>query len=496
MTPSAAASLAEPNRQSPLAAVFLVIRVVRGIGIFQIVIAAGFLLSQSPSILWLAAAVVLIGLIALAMGLASWWRYTFAIVGGELQVQQGVFAQQTLTVPLDRVQSVSIEQKLLHRIVNLVQVSLDTAGTSAAEFTIDAIDRDVAVALQSAAADYRRDSQAQASVVDASGEATPPPPAAPDKVLLQHDPSRIIKIALTQMPFSGLAVLAPLFAFGEDIVGWFPGEPPEVDFSVGQWLLWFVPLAILAVVLVSVLLNVIRVFLSDWNLTITQTEAGLRRDAGLLSTTSVASSLPRVQRFDVAQGVIQRLVGLHTTKLHSIGDADFTVPGCDVGQVENLRELALDGSDGVPHLGRRVSPLETFKATRNISILMVPFGVGMSFVIGWWAVLFAVPILLTYATTKRSARLRRWGIDEDAVANRGELFGWSSQEALLRKTNAVSVTQSLFERKRGLATVHVKLAGGILSGGTISIGMISHAEALAVRDRALYVAETDRRVFM
>ena len=61
----------------------------------------------------------------------------------------------------------------------------------------------------------------------------------------------------------------------------------------------------------------------------------------------------------------------------------------------------------------------------------------------------------------------------------------------MRKTNSVTVRQSLFERKRDLATVSLKLANG-----EVTIGMIPLEQARSVRDRAIYVAETDERAFM
>ena len=504
--PLTAVSLHEPQRQSLFAIAFLGLKTIRSIGIVQLAIGVGFVIARSPSFLILIAGVFVVGFVFVAFATLRWWRYTFAVVGGELQVNQGVLSRQTLTVPLDRVQSVSIEQKLLHRFFGLVQVTLDTAGTNAAEFAIDAVSRDVATALQRAAADYRRTAPVSApagipGAVDVDGQVGGPEtfsgaPIAPETVLLRHGPERLAKIALAQMPLSGLALLAPLVAFGDDISGWLPVDVPEVDPSFGSWLLWFVPAAIVLVVLVSVVMNVIRVLLADWNLTVTRTDVGLRRDAGLLSTTSVASSVPRVQSVEIVQGVIQRVARLRNVELKNLGDANFSVPGCDEEQAALLRELALDGSQGVPELARRLSPLQVFKATRNTSFVFVPLAVGLWFVIGWWSALFLLAIPPTWALSRRNIRRSRWGIAADSIGLHDETFGWTRKEALLRKTNSVSITQSLFERKRGLATVHVKFAGGILQSGGVSIGMISLDEARAVRDRAIYVAETDRRAFM
>ncbi|MFT7475252.1 MAG: putative membrane protein [Verrucomicrobiales bacterium] len=492
-------SLVEPQRQSLFAILFLALRLIRNIGIIQLVIAAGFVLSQSPSLLLLVVGVFVFAVISLSWATLSWWRYTFAVDNGELVVKRGLISQDTLTVPLDRVQSVSIEQKLLHRAVGLVQVSLDTAGTSTAEFTIDAIDRSVADALQRAGADYRRDSSGAGTQAPSLAEGDVAandsfvlrPPEPPERVVLRHDARRILTIALTQIPFSGLAVLAPLFAFGDNLIDRIPIDAPDVDFEGRATLLWFVPAAILLVVVASVALNLIRVLLTDWNLTVTSTPAGLRRDAGLLSTSSIASSLPRVQRVEIRQGLLERFAGIRTATLHNIGEGNFRIPGCDVEQVGELRSLALDGGGGVSVLDRRVSSLEVFKEVRNSSITMSVIAIGLWFLVSWWSLLVLVIVPIVWLSTKRQVRLRRWGIDADAIADRRELLGWKSEEALLRKVNGVTVRRSLFERKRGLATVRVQMAGS-----SISIGMIPLAEAQAVRDRALYVAETDRRAFM
>ena len=433
-----AADLSIPQRQSVLAVVFLTLRTVRQIGIVQIAIGAGFVLSRSPSVLWVIFGVLLIGIVFLAVSALSWWRYTFVVRDGELRVDKGIVSRNTLTVPLDRVQSVSIEQKALHRLVKLVQVSLDTAGTSDAEFTFDAVDRDIAVELQRMAADFKvsaatgsRESNDGLSatpgigVIDHDrlpgspagvGEPLPPTPPAPafeERELLRHSPQRLLRIAITKVPFSGLAVLAPLFAFGDDLFEYLPFDIPELDLDVGLWLAWFIPVLLVAVAVFGMLLNLISTFLSDWNLRITQTEHGLRREAGLLSTTSVASSVPRVQSVEVKQGFIQRLVGIHDVTLHNVGDGDFVVPGCTADEVELIKDLGLDDSAGVEVLDRLVSSQQVYRDTRNAAVFFALLAGGLSFLIGWWTVLLTLPVLMTYLATRRSVRLRRWGIDQD-----------------------------------------------------------------------------------
>lgn len=491
--PAPTVSLHEPRRQSVMAVFFLALRMVRQIGLVQLAIALGFLLSRSPSIALLLVVIPLLGLALFGVAALRWWRYTFCIIDGELRVERGVVARQTLTVPLDRVQSVSLEQKLIHRPLGLVQVSLDTAGTDVAEFTIDAVERRVADALQRAAADHQRRPASPTNTTSLTNDqAQPAPPTRPDRVVLRHTPGRVAAIALTQMPLTGFAVIAPLIAVADDLGDLIPFGVPSVDeTAAGAWLIWAIPLALLAVVLVSVVLNLVRVILVDWNLTVTSTAAGLRRDAGLLSTTSIASSIPRVQRVTMKQGVLERLIGLHTVVLHTIGAGNFVIPGCNVEQAEEIRSLSLDGSPGISSPSRRVSKQVVFKEVRNTTIVASLVVLGLAVPIGWWALLVFIIVPVVWLTVRRGARLRRWDLSDDAAANRHQLVGWSKEDLLLRKVNGTRVSQTLFERKRGLATVTLKTADG-----SMSIGMITLTEAQAVRDRALYTAETERRSWM
>lgn len=495
MTQTAAAivSLHEPQRQSLMAIVFLALRIVGRIGIVQLAIGIGFMLARAPSIAWLFVVALLVGCVLLGIAGLTWWRYTFCVVNSELQVRSGVLSQQTLSVPLDRIQSVLLEQKVLHRPFDLVQVSVRTAGSDTAEFTIDALHRPVADALQRAAADHRRTSAAVVTVSDSSGQAVdPPPPQRPDRIVLQHPPRRIATIALTQMPLTGIAVVAPLLAVADDLADVVPLGLPAVDEpTIGVWLVWMIPLVILAVFVVGLILNLIRVVLTDWNLTVTSTAEGLRRNAGLLSTTSIASRIPRIQRVVIKQRLLEGMVGLHTVVLHTIGDGDFVIPGCDASQVDEIRALVLEDSDEIETLDRRVSSAEVFKAVRSTSIVSVVL-VGAAFMlVGWWALLIFLSVPARGLVVRRQVRRRRWAATMDAIIDRQEYLGWSRQDLLLRKVNGVKVSQSRFERKRDLATVWLQTADG-----SMSIGMVGVDEARAIRDRALYIAETDRRAWM
>ena len=489
--PQRPSDLSVPQRQSLWAVAFLALRTLRSVGLVQLAIGVAFLFARVPSVWLFMALIALVGVGLFLGATLQWWRYTFAIVGGELKVERGVVRRQRLSIPLDRVQSVSLEQKLLHRIVSLVEISVDTAGTDEAEFVIDAVDHRVAETLQRVVAGHKVDDLG-ASKTNGEPESAVHP--WPDRIILSHSPARILKVALTETPFAGLVLIAPIVAVGDDLAQFLPFDPPDVEGTqAGWWLLWFVPLLLLAGLVVSVVLNVVRVLLTDWNLTLQTSSAGLRRDAGLLSTTSVAATVPRVQVFQVHQTLLERLASFRTINLATIGNVKLVVPGCDADQTAAVRSLVLEDSSGVQEPGETVSQQEIFLRTRNALIFATLVAALLYFLsaAGWWSILALLFAPAVWAKTRRTVRLRRWGMTADAVADYQQFLTWKRQDVLLRKVNAVSVRQSLFERKQDLGTVKLMTAAG-----TISIGMLPITQARQLRDRVLFAVETDSRPWM
>lgn len=491
--------LREPQRQSPIAVIFIIIRVIRGLGISTIILAVLFLLNSTwiPGGIFLA--LPLLGGVALVLGVISWLRYTFVVSGDELVVEKGVLSRQRLSIPLDRVQSVSLDQSFLHRPVGLVRVAVDTAGTAAAEFEIDAISRPVAEAVEVLAAEYAPLRQASdvstGDEVERDPSLPPPPPAPPaESVILKHTPARLLRVALAQSPWTGLALIAPLIAFADEINDFIGVElplPEEGDVELGVRLaLIGITLFVLGTI-ASILLQVVRELTTNWDLTLTKTPSGLRRTAGLFSRTTKASAITKIQHVVTTHTPVQRWAGIHSLRLHTIGAGDIDLPGVDDAQLESVRNLVLDDDEQIPVLRQRVSPLAVFLALRNTSVVAILLALGLWVPLGPWSLLVLLIVPVAVLITRRQVRLFRWDITSTAIATRATFYATQHSETTLRKTDKVTVSQSFFERRRGLASVKVGL-----SEGAIDFGMVMLHEAKAVRDRAIYVAETDTRQWM
>ncbi|MEM9467943.1 MAG: PH domain-containing protein [Actinomycetota bacterium] len=479
--------LSAPQRQSRWAVGFLALTALRRIGIAQLLVMVVFL--RGLPFVALAVLVPFAGLVLLAIGVLGWWRFTFMVADGELRVTKGILSDDRLTVPLDRVQSVSLHQGFLHRAIGLVGVSLDTAGASEAEFTIESVERPVAEALQRVTAEHRNLAAAAAADVDPAGPAVLPPP---ELTVVQRDVGRLVQSGLARPAFGGLALLFPLFAVADDLSGVLPVDLPEVDTDgvVGA-LVWLIPFAVVAAIVAGLALNLVQVILTQWNLALTFRDGGFRRTAGLISRTSRSTNVDRVQAVRWRRNPIERRLGIRRVQLPTIGEGDLHVPGTDDDELATMQRLVLDADSRVAEPDRRIAAAQILRDTRNTALLVAAVAVPAWFVVGPWAFLLAVLVIARFLATRRLVAKARWGLTAGGAARRDEVITESSMEILLRKVNGVEVRQSFFERSRALGTVRLRTADG-----TLSIGMIPLAEAEAVRDRVLYVVETDRGVWM
>ncbi|MEO0494142.1 MAG: PH domain-containing protein [Actinomycetota bacterium] len=458
-------------------------------GLAQLVIAFVFLSRLPTTTLFVVAP--LIGLVVLAFGAVAWWRFTFCVTDGELRVTRGVFSEDRLNVPLERVQSVSLEQEFLHRVIGLVQVSVDTAGTSEAEFTIDAVDRSVADALARVAAERRRTPVAAAGGEgDDTVELPPPPP--PEQEILRRDLGRLLRAGVARPAFAGLAVIFPFLAVIDDVGSTLGVEFPDVDGpDPAAWMLWLVPVVLAVAIAAGLVLNLVQIVLSEWDLVLTERDRGFRRTAGLISRTARSTNIDRVQWLGTAHNPIERRLGIRRVSLPTLGEGDLHLPGTDDVELERIRSLVLDPDARVDELERRISSAEVFLATRNTAIGATLAAVGLWFVIGWWSLLALLLIPWEFLQTRREVRLFRWGLSDGGIARQRQFISVDRRELVTRKINGVRVRQRLFERSRSLATVVVHTANG-----SMSIGMLPIDEARALRDRLLADVETDDRPWM
>jgi putative membrane protein len=408
--------------------------------------------------LWLIVAAVVV---LLAVTTLEWLRRTYVLEAGALRLDEGVLARRLRVVPFDRIQQVDLVRKPLHRVLGVATLRVETAGGGgAAEVDLDVVALDEAQALRSTLL------RAKAGAAEAGGEGAEAAAAAPaERTLLRLSVGEVMLAGITGTRAAAvLAVLGPI----SQLTDWFP--------NLSDWLLRrFNPEAVapttpaavvaIAVVAAAVWLGLAAAssVVTDFGFTLARVGGDLVVRRGLLERREAVLPFARLQVVRVEESLLRRWLGLASIRIQSAGrtgGADQTasrlaVPVMQRSDVNRVLGELLPGAAPAAArswMGRR-GILKT--APLILAALVVLWTVSRPVAP---AALLGVPlaVLVGLAGYRSLGHARRDG------------FLYARQGVVIRVTTVVpvakaqsgSVRSSFFQRRRGLATLHVDVAGG------------------------------------
>jgi len=150
-----------------------------------------FLRGKTMDVFWGIGGILLV---LLGFGVYSYLKYrTFTFYIDEEQnefiVQHGILNKTKTVIQLHKIQQVNLKQNIIHRIVNVYQVNIDSAGSEEKEAVINAVSKEVAMALKAKLLDNER-----VEVVDNSVEVEK---EIEDKPFLKIDLISLLKVGIT-----------------------------------------------------------------------------------------------------------------------------------------------------------------------------------------------------------------------------------------------------------------------------------------------------------
>jgi putative membrane protein len=416
--------------------------------------------------LWLIVAAVVV---LLAVTTLEWLRRTYVLEAGALRLDEGVLARRLRVVPFDRIQQVDLVRKPLHRVLGVATLRVETAGGGgAAEVDLDVVALDEAQALRSTLL------RAKAGAAEAGGEGAEAAAAAPaERTLLRLSVGEVMLAGITGTRAAAvLAVLGPI----SQLTDWFP--------NLSDWLLRrFNPEAVapttpaavvaIAVVAAAVWLGLAAAssVVTDFGFTLARVGGDLVVRRGLLERREAVLPFARLQVVRVEESLLRRWLGLASIRIQSAGrtgGADQTasrlaVPVMQRSDVNRVLGELLPGAAPVPGLLAPPPAARSWMVRRGI-LKTAPL-ILAALVVLWTvsrpvapAALLGVPlaVLVGLAGYRSLGHARRDG------------FLYARQGVVIRVTTVVpvakaqsgSVRSSFFQRRRGLATLHVDVAGG------------------------------------
>lgn len=443
--------------------------------------AAGFSTGIGGAGLWIGlgvgAAAAIIGTFFSWLG---WRRLTFTIGEADIRVESGILSRSARSVPYERIQDVSLEAKLLPRILGLVAVKFETGAGGGEDIALQYLTAAEGEELRQLVRERRDDDVAVAA---AAANADPAAASArltgneDGEVLFAMGPGRLVTFGLFEFSLAVFAVLGGLLQYVDNVTDldvwdvdlwyrWLKEQGSTVA-TLGPYVQALGAAAGLAgLAIIGSLTGVVRTVVRDWGFILTRSARGFRRQRGLFTRTDVVMPAHRVQGMVIGTGLLRYRFGWQSLSFVSLAqdagnESHVVAPFAQRDEIVPIAAGAgLRLPDAATRWHRASKRQRTDKAVRDAALFVlavIPTAIFAP------AGVFLLPLgaaVLAVAANLYAWEFRRWALDDTQVYASDGFFSPTQVIATRLKLHSVEIAQGPLARARGYATVHLGLAGG------------------------------------
>lgn len=459
--------VSEPSKLHPLSVAYRTVRQLSRIGFLVVLFFFGGTTATGG-----VSAVVAIGLtVALALAAVFVWqvayyrRFEYEITGDTFDIRSGVVSRRNREIPLRRVQNVDVTENVVHRVLGIAQVNIETAGGNVSEANLRYVGDDVAREIQR---DVRRRKTELAGGEVEEEEA----PEDRGEKLYEISNGELLLLSTFSIDFR-------LVAFALFLLSFLPPERFEVfeslSFSFGA--LPVVVIGLFVVVLLW-LIGFATSFSRYYGFVLRRINDTLGYERGLFNRYSGSMPLDKIQTFTVYENVLKRYFGYATLGVETAGysptqarqqGSETAVPLAKRDRVDRLADKINDVERPEFELPpKRARRRYAFRYAIILGVLaaalyVVQFSQGVyvqEFPLSlpsWYLPLVALPLAPVAGHLKW--RNRGYYLGDDYVATRNGF--WNRTTVILPYYRVQNVIESstILQRRWRLATVTVDTAG-------------------------------------
>jgi putative membrane protein len=450
----------QPQRQSLAALAIMGIHFFKQVfGALWPMLIVPFLNNNEKKLSTVLLAIAFIILVAIVFAVLGYLNFKFYINDNKFIILSGVFKKKVITIPLEKIQSIHLEQSLLHSVTGTFKVLIDTAGTEKIESSIYALNTHVAASLKDWVLSNRGSQAIEYETVQSP------------KIIIQTTTNDLVKLCLTANHLETL-LLVCVFIFSklEDMkpllnkmsFGWLEKYEQEIEIT---WMLAVTVIVLIAVL--SIVLSSIRTILRYANFKVEVSAKGFHIKGGLIKMKQVIIPFKKVQLINWNANFLKRFTGMYVLHLKATGESDLNKKQkvlLPITQQNQLDAIIPFYEDEIPANNTQVNGIHQVFVWRRIFMIGLPVTIVITSIgcflfsySGLWVMTWFIYFTITTALYKKNFQF--W-INTNALQ---VLKGvWGRQHTLMKWNNVQFVTlkQSPYQRKKQLANVIFYTAGG------------------------------------
>ena len=402
--------------------------------------------------------VVLVLVLTVALGVLRWFITAYRIAPDEIQLRSGMLQRTVLSLPRNRIRSVSTDARLLHRLLGLTVLRVGTGQHAGGdnEFTLDAVAAEQVPRLR--------------AILLADSLAAPEQAGTPGRVLARW---HLSWLSYSPLSLTGLAMIlaAVGIAYQAGAAGALRNSPltqSGLDVAQRFGATATATAAAIVVVVASVVLSVLRSLVTYGNLLLRRDAELLHLEHGLLRVRASTFDMRRLRGGTLREALLVRAFGgarldAVMTGVNGAGESSLLLPPCPAATAQTVLTDLIANPDAATGPLRRHGPAATRR--RWTRALMFPavlalVGVVVGVPLWAWAAWAGLTVCCALLAADRSRSLGHrvsggWLVTRsgslerrrDCIAGSG-IIGWT-------------VRQSWPQRRAGLATLIAATAAGV-----------------------------------
>lgn len=448
-------------------------------------------------LLGLVFSLVVLGIIAYL----NYWFFTFYIdeTTQEFVIEKGVFNKTKITIQLSKIQQVTINQNIIHKIVGVHKLEIDSAGSDKKEVSISAISHALAVALKE-----KLTQESSSKNESRSGNTL----ETAEKNILKIRFLSLLKIGITANYMRSFALILLFVSWLVDTFSKII-DSEKIDETVEGYvsklnviqagIMFFVGL-----ILVIILINVIHTLVTYFNLTIERNKQSFQLKFGLLNTKNILVNPGKIQRLVVSQNYFQKKLDVLSVRIFQASSSaqaaereknKTEIPGCSETEKNLILQLIYNqlpekGTDFYPNIRKLILSLVVF-----LVLPMVVFTVfykQANFIslsnYGLLMVLYGCLVLVLQWFSYKNYRLF---VNNNHIIKQSGAWDIDLEIIEPYKIQAIKTSQFFWQKSYNVGSVVLYTAGGSLKFSTTNFTNIK-----SLSNAWLYQIETSTKNWM
>ena len=487
----------EAKRQSPVAILLILYKVIRLILRQSLPILIVLVLNpKGGKVDYVGIALIVISSISAVSSIMSYYRFFYFVDDKHFHIRKGWLVKSNISIPIERIQTIDFSQNPIHKIFNVVQLDIDTAGSANKEIHIDALTLTDAEQLRSFLYLKRGELTPEGESIEVQEEEE-------EITLHKLDLADLLKIGLVQnhLRTAGIIVAFAFTIYGElsEIFEKATDNFIEESYGALEKSGFYASLFLIIVLLVlSIIGSIIVVISQNFDLKFVFSGKGYKLTKGLLNKKQTTISLSKIQMLRWSSNYLQRKFSLANLNIFQASSIivnikkSIYVPGLNPLSIESITKNVFPAINTDHHQEIKVSKLLIIR--QLIAMTVIPLGIivmsnldqmirGIIIALMW--IIFSV-IWSVFYYRKYKISIYEQGIrlDKGVLTHRGAMMEW-------KNIQSIGLKQSPIQKRRNLTNVVLYSAAG-----SMSIPFIDYHEAENLRDFVIAQVENSKKEWM